>query len=220
MTDNSITPTTVSAAEKILTGASHFLSFIFSPLLVPTYALILACSLSYMSLLPISTLAKVTLTIFAITCLIPLIAIGILYKTGKVSDPGLNKQGERTIPFMISGVSYAIVFGYLLLLHAPSWLSMFAASGFVIVTVACIINFKWKISIHLAGMGGLLGMLTHLMATGEVLHPVMPWLLWAIIATGAVGTARLMLQRHTLLQVAAGTALGLITTVLMMMIKL
>ncbi|MDE7469812.1 MAG: hypothetical protein K2M57_00005, partial [Paramuribaculum sp.] len=199
MTDN----TQLTGFDKIAALSAHFFSFIFSPLLVPTYGMILAATLSYMAVLPASTIVKVTLTIFAITCLLPLLAIGLLYKLGKLSDPGLNNQGERTIPFIISAVSYLLAFGYLFMLRAPSWLTMFAGAGLVIVIACCLINLKWKISVHLAAMGGLVGLLVHLMVYGETLRPVLPWITATIICTGLVGTSRLILRRHTLGQVSA-----------------
>lgn len=212
--------TQLTGTDRIAALAAHFFSFIFSPLLVPTYGMILAGTLSYMAVLPTSTIVKVTLTVFAITCLLPLLAIGLLYKLGKVSDPGLNHQGERTLPFIISAVSYLLAFGYLFMLRAPSWLTMFAGAGLVIVIVCCLINLKWKISVHLAAMGGLVGLLIHLMVGGETLHPILPWVTAAIICTGLVGTSRLILRRHTLGQVGAGALLGIVVMVLMTMIRI
>lgn len=216
MTNN----TQLTGPDKIAALSAHFFSFIFSPLLVPTYGLILACTLSYMAVLPTSTLVKVTLTVFAITCLLPLLAIGMLYKLGKVSDPGLNHQGERTLPFIISAVSYLLAFGYLFMLRAPSWLTMFAGAGLIIVIACCVINLKWKISVHLAAMGGLVGLLFHLLIYGETLRPILPWVMAAIVCTGLVGTSRLILRRHTLGQVAAGALLGITVMLLMTMIHI
>lgn len=202
-------------ADRVLESLAHFFSFIFSPLLTPTYGIAVAFYTSYMAVLPVPTLIKVTAVVFAVTCLLPMIAIGILWKLGKVSDPGLNKQGERTLPFVISGLSYALMTVYMFMLHAPLWLCMYAISGLLIVIVCCLINLRWKISIHLAALGGMLGLITHILVGGVMIRPVLPWLLWGIIIAGAVGTARLILRRHTLAQVGAGFALGFLITLLL-----
>ncbi len=201
-----------SATDRIIVNAAHFISFIFSPLLIPLYVMCLACYLSYMAVLPFGTLVKVTLTVFALTCLFPLISIGVLYKTGKVSDPGLNNRNERTIPFIISAVSYILCFIYLRMLNAPYWLTNFSAAGLAIAITACLINLKWKISIHLAAMGGLTGFILRLMVSGQTLRPTFYWLLAAIVATGLTGTSRLILERHTPSQVGAGVVAGVLLT--------
>ena len=136
----------------------------------------------------------------------------MLYKTGKVSDPGLNNRNERTIPFIISAVSYILCFIYLRMLNAPYWLTNFSAAGLAIAITACLINLKWKISIHLAAMGGLTGFILRLMVSGQTLRPTFYWLLAAIVATGLTGTSRLILERHTPSQVGAGVVAGVLLT--------
>lgn len=197
---------------------SHLLSFIFSPLLVPTYAVWTACHISVMALLPASSTIVVVATVFGLTCLFPLIAIAVMYKLGMVSDPGLNKRGERTVPFVISAVAYILMLVFFRHIHAPGWMTMFAVGALVAVVICCLINFKWKISVHLTALGGFVGLLLHLILAGEAIFNPVPWLMAAVIATGATASARLILRRHTLGQVVAGTLNGVICVYLFTLI--
>lgn len=199
----------------MITRLSHFLSFIFSPLLVPSLAVWMACRVSVLALLPPATTWTLISVVFGLTCLFPLLSIAVMYKLKIVSDPGLNKRGERTIPFVVSALAYALCITFFVRIHAPGWLTWFAAGALLAIVVCCIVNFWWKISVHLTALGGLVALLLRIITDGQALLPPLPYLLIAIIATGAVGTARLVLSRHTLLQVAAGTLNGFLCVYLL-----
>ena len=80
-----------------------------------------------------------------------------------------------------------------------------------------VVNFKWKISGHGAAIGGMLAFLVFLAYNGLNAWPMDGWIFGAILATGITGTSRLILERHTLLQVAAGTVNGAVCVWLALM---
>jgi membrane-associated phospholipid phosphatase len=96
---------------------------------------------------------------------------------------------------------------------------MFFAGGALACLISTIVNFWWKISAHMAGIGGLLALLWQIDAM-ELEIISRPWMvayiLIAIILSGLLGSARLLLKRHTLPQVIAGFLNGLICVSLMM----
>ncbi|MDE6036718.1 MAG: hypothetical protein K2G05_00435, partial [Duncaniella sp.] len=63
---------------------SEILSAIFSPLLVPTYGMIFASFISVLAVLPLTVLLTTIGVTFVLTCLMPLAAIFVLYRTGYV----------------------------------------------------------------------------------------------------------------------------------------
>ena len=73
------------------TVASVF-STIFSPLLVPTYGVMLAMWLSVLSFLPTGIRWTVVGITFATTCLLPMLAIITMWRLGVVKDPQLNNR--------------------------------------------------------------------------------------------------------------------------------
>ncbi|MDE7152346.1 MAG: hypothetical protein K2O27_08820 [Candidatus Amulumruptor sp.] len=210
---------TLPLYERLLNGAAGFFSFIFSPLLAPTYGIVIVWLTTILMLLPGGTVRSLLLTVFSLTCLVPLLLIGLLWKLGIVSDPGLNKRSERTWPFAISATGYAVVIFLMIHVNAPSWITMFISGGLVATIVAAIVNLRWKISIHLTGMGGLLGLMCRLYASHLVLFNGFAVMSAIIVATGLVGTSRLILNRHTPLQVVAGIANGFICVFMLTAIK-
>lgn len=194
---------------------SQLLSFLFSPLLVPTYGILIAFNYSYLVLASIGTRIGVCAVIFIFTCLFPLLLIGTMWKLGKVSEPGLNKRTDRTIPYIITALSYVGAIVYLYSVKSPVWLLMFFSGGLLAVVISTIVNRWWKISAHMAAVGGLLGLCIKMMLGGVAVKPMLGIVVAAIIVCGLVGSARLVLERHTLGQVTAGFFNGLISVLLL-----
>lgn len=196
---------------------SQIISALFSPIIVPTYAVMLALWCSRLMFLPLNVRWHVTLLVFCITAVVPLAAILGLNKLGVVSDPGLNKRTERTLPYVITGLAYVACTIYLLRANAPGWLWLFMAGTTLATIISAVVNRWWKISAHMAAMGGLIAMMFRVLDIGMA-APAVPFMLFTIlivIAAGAVGTARIYLDRHTLLQVMAGTANGFLCVFLL-----
>ena len=187
---------------------SQILSALFSPLLVPTYGMILASFLSVLAVLPVRVLWTTVAITFVITCMLPATGILALYKTGVVKDPGLNSRGERFIPYALAMLCYLGCAYFLYRAAAPSWLSLFYVGGAAAIAVNTLVNVKWKISAHAAAVGGLVALLFRLAASHQAIYGMNIWISCGVIVAGMVMTARVYLGRHTLLQVLAGVANG------------
>lgn len=217
LTDHQTTPaTTPSLAVRVMRNAANFFSFILSPLLGPTFAIIIAWNSTVMLLLPTGTMRTLTLVVFGLTCLFPMVAIGIMYKMGIVSDPGLNNRRERTLPFAVSAAGYVACLVFLHHIHSPWWITMFMAGGLLALVIAALVNLRWKISIHLTAMGGLVAFVVRLITEHLAMVNGQSWLIATIVAAGLVGSSRLLLNRHTPMQVLAGSANGFLCVYLMM----
>ena len=191
------------------------LSAIFSPLLIPTYAMIMAMYISILGILPESAKWGTIGIIFLITAVFPAIGIFALYKTGVVSDAGLNYRTERTIPYITVVLCYAASAFFLFRAGAPDWLPMFFVGGGTATVINIIVNRWWKISAHAAAMGGMTAMLFRIAYMHQAIVGMEFWLSAAILATGLVMTARVYMQRHTLMQVLTGAANGFVCVWLM-----
>lgn len=195
----------LSSSEKI----ANFFSSAFSPLIIPTYAVAIALNFSFIgAITSLYTRVLITLVILAMTCMIPSIAIAILFKLGKISDPGVNLRQERLVPYIIAVMSYVAAAVYLSNIKAPVWIPMFMIGGGIAVIASALINLKWKISAHGAGMGGLTALMFSMWINGYVAFDLIYLTSAVILLTGAVCTSRLILKRHTLAQVFAGTLNG------------
>ena len=185
---------------------SEILSAVFSPLLVPTYGMVLAAFLTILRMLPSNLLWTAIGITFVITCLVPVSAIVALYRSGVIKDPALNNRTERFIPYGVVVLCYLGCGFFFYKASAPFWLPMFFAGGALATVISTVVNCWWKISAHAAAMGGLVALVFRIVASHYALFNMNVWLSGVIIVAGLVMTARAYISRHTLWQVLAGCA--------------
>lgn len=193
-------------------------SWAMVPLMMPVYGILLMFNLSILSLAPIESKWLFTSIIFLITVAIPMISVLILKRMGIVDDLGLNGRKERLIPYIITLVCMIGTTWFLYAKTFPLWAVMFFAGGAIAGLIELIINFRWKISVHAAGIAGIVALLTYLAHDGLPYPGIRIWLVIAILLAGITGSARLWLHRHTLSQVLAGYAVGFFAVYLPMIL--
>ena len=195
--------------ESAASGLAHLLSWILVPLLMPVYGVMLAFGLSILSFTDFGVRLSFTAIVTAINVAVPAALVLLLKRVGLVDDIGLNGQKERFIPYV---VSIMCLVGTALFMHfklAPQWLVMFFFGGAAAGIVEVIVNRWWKISVHAAGIAGVVAMLLRMTESGEYMSPaIQAWLIVAVAMAGLLGSARIWLGRHTLMQVLAGYAVG------------
>ncbi len=186
---------------------SQFFSGVLHPLLMPLYGTILILTYSYLAIYPTMYKVLIACSVFFFTAIIPALSIVWLYKTGRTKTIQLNDREDRPIPYLICLSSYLLCGIFMYKLSLPLWSIAFTIGALLSVVVNICINTWWKISAHQAGMGGAV-------AIGVVLQQlpmafVPSWLApLLILLTGALGTSRIYLDRHTFMQVICGTANG------------
>lgn len=198
---------------------AKFISTMLSPLLTPTYGTLMALSITPKLLDVTGARFKLLLIVFALTCIFPMITIAVLHNFKVIKDKRMISRKERLIPYITGTIYYAVAVYHVIYTHEPRWLVMFFAGGALACLISTVVNCWWKISAHMAGMGGLVALLWQINAMElEIISSpwMMLYILIAILLSGMLGSARLMLKRHTLPQVLAGFLNGLICVSLMM----
>lgn len=204
------------SVNKFIAGMANFLSTVFSPLLMPTYGIFLALWVSVLCLLPYGTRVTTIFMCMGITCILPLIFLSVLRHFKLVKDLHVNVREQRLLPYLFTTLCYAIAAYYLFFKHSPQWLVMFMVGSALTVLVMALINLKWKISAHLAGIGGIIALIYQIHVMGLSAFDLF-WLLSAIIIlAGMLGSSRLILRRHSIWQVLAGVIVGFLCVSLTM----
>lgn len=192
------------------------MSSALSPLLMPTYGVFLVLWVSVLCLLPYGTRVAVLLVCMGITCIVPLIFLSVLRHFKLVKDLHVEVREQRFIPYMFTAVCYLSAAYYLYYCHSPQWFIMFMVGSAVTVVVMALINLKWKISAHMAGIGGLVALVYQIHVQGLSAFDLFWLLCFTIIVAGGLGSARLVLKRHDTLQVLAGAVVGFLCVSLTM----
>lgn len=118
----------------------------------------------------------------------------------------LSNQSDRTFPYILTSVFY---FGLAyLLMDINVWpsIKLFVFAAGLAILLTALINFKTKISAHMVGLGGLLGVIVS--AAYLIRFDMTPYYLPIILAAGLVGSARVYLKEHEPYQVYSGFLLG------------
>lgn len=144
------------------------------------------------------------------TIFFPAFSVLLLKALGFISSFFLRTQKDRIIPYIVCGIfffwMYQVCKNYPVKLSpiVPSFmLGVFFASS-----AALMANIYFKISMHAIGMGGLLGVFLLIMKSNTML---MTWSLsLALLITGIVCTARLIISDHTAKDIYLGLLLGLL----------
>ena len=200
---------------RLLVAGARFFSTVLSPLLMPTYGALLVLWTSVLCLLPNGTRVMVLVMVFGITCVLPMILIGILHHYGIIRDKRLENPQERTIPYAFAILCYLGAAAYLNHIHAPQWFIMFVLGGALACLVVLVVNRWWKISAHATGIGGVVALLLQIHVQGLSAFNLFWVLCFTILLAGILGTSRMVLKRHDLLQVLAGFANGYACVTLM-----
>lgn len=193
---------------------SHLISWVMVPMLMPVYGIILIFSLSILNFTSAGTRFWFAAIVFGINVVLPALIIILLKRLGLVDDLGLNGRKERLIPYIVSIAALCITAWFMAQKQAPAWVWLFFLGGAAGGVGNLIINFKWKISAHAAGVAGIVALLIRIARDGFPQGNVMLWLLIWILLAGLTGSARLYLHRHTFWQVMAGYATGFISVYL------
>lgn len=187
------------------------LSTLFHPLLMPTYGIAIALYTSYMRIFGDRLLGIVIVGVLLTTCILPSLGIYILYKLGHISDFRLHERTERTIPYLINFACYVACYLYLYRFGIPSWIIAFIAGAIVALFISLFINRYWKISAHMVAAGSMVTLVFLMSFYGLMLTPyILPLQIASVLLAGAIGSSRILLKRHTLGQVGAGFALGIL----------
>lgn len=199
--------------EKI----AKVISYIFHPLIMPTIGIVLILNtntyIAYVTSDP--TKWFTTLIVFMSTFMLPALMAAYLLYAGLISNLHMPSAKERILPFLLTAIIYC--FTYYIIKELPARFSefslplviysiMFGATFSVIM--ALIINFTWKISVHMIGVGGLVGTLLGVSLKYSVDFKML--ICTSIIIAGLIGFSRLKLKAHGLAQIYAGFFVGIV----------
>jgi membrane-associated phospholipid phosphatase len=185
---------------------AQVISVLFNPLIIPTLGFILLMNSGfYFSMLSFDAKNFLLLIVFMSTCLLPALSLGLLSFNPRFNSK-MTGSTDRVVPLLFSAVYYYLGYYYLGKLPVYPIYRIFMLSGILVIILLMLVSMKWKISNHMAGIGGLIGAI---LALSFRLGINSSLLLAALIATaGVLGTSRLVLGKHAPLQVYAGFFVG------------
>ena len=199
-------------ADRSLIRTARVISAIFTPFSIPFLAFLILFLFSYLRIMPIQYKLIVLGVVYCFTILMPTLTIFLFRKINGFSPEDLGERKRRFMPFLLTITSYVFCLVMMHRLNIPWYMTGIILAALIMMVICIVVNLKWKLSEHMAGVGAIVGGLVSFSALFGY-NPVW-WLCLFILIAGVLGTARIILQHHTLGEVLVGFAVGLICSLL------
>lgn len=186
-----------------------FISYLFHPVYIPFYGSVL-----YFFIFPhTQTMHQVQLILSMIlvgTAVIPITFILVLKQFKLVQSIQIPSINERRLPLLfflfIAFMATKILSTYR---YLPDLTVMFIGISFVTLMAYILITLRFKISLHAASIGGVIGVV---LALSKLYNMNLLLLISVLfILSGVILTSRLKLKAHSSAEVYLGFLLGIIT---------
>lgn len=183
-------------------------SVIFQPIFVPLYSLIILFNADTYITFAVQPEVKkfIFLVTFLNTIILPMGVFYYFYRTKLIDNFHMHTTKERSLPFLTIVVLHMSTFYMFSKAPMPSLFPNLILGAAFSVAMAFVINLKWKVSIHMLGMGGIVGTILGLALRYQVSATEL--IVALVVLSGIVGYSRLKLDAHTPLQVYVGFVLG------------
>ena len=142
------------------------------------------------------------------TIVFPLISILILKKIGRVSSLEMMCHKERVLPLFNTAILMLFGFFFLqnVLLYTPLLMAELLGA-IIIISIASILSNFWKISLHMLGVGGILGVFIAIAILYEITNTL---IIVFVLLSGILAYSRLNEKAHNKSQVYIGFLIGLL----------
>ncbi|MFO7868235.1 MAG: hypothetical protein R6U95_02930 [Bacteroidales bacterium] len=192
---------------------AYFISILFHPIVyVSLGSLVLLLILPEYSFIHSEAKLAYLYRTFLLTYVFPIIAIPLYFGLSYLFK--LRPNTYHTRLFLLILTSFMYVFSYnILSQHAVfAYPNTFLLLTTILLFISLIISYFWRISLHMTGAGGFLGLILSLLFFRTIYSEIL--IISSILISGLVGYSRLRLNAHTESQLYTGFGVGLCTSLI------
>lgn len=181
---------------------ANTLSWVLHPFLLPVYLMALLLTMTTFAFYSTNVKLYFMWVVALYAIIIPFLTLGILRSLGRISDFRVDDRRERLLPLLIGTVCYVLCALTFAKIPSAIFLRKFMVAAACCEAMCLVVSLRWKISLHLTGMGAIVALLVvmNVVGVGNMLIPLSV----AILCAGALASARLYLGCHNPRQIAAG----------------
>ena len=185
---------------------AKLLSRLLHPVFIPTITLAII-STKFLNVIILSNQLNIIIIGTVIfTLLFPLLSILYLLFTKRIKNLQIEEKEERILPILITIIWMLIGYYFLnsILEYAPIVKSIYLGMITTLVITLFITKY-WKISLHMAAIGGCWGVFLNLQ---YIYGGVINYVILILILSGFLGYSRAILKAHNMRQIYSGFFLG------------
>ena len=188
---------------------SRLISILLHPIFIPIISFYLSIKLVPNLDFTIANYQNYILLILIIcTIMLPVLCMLFLIRFDVISSLEMTKNQERPFPLLLTGgfLILSLKLTEKLLIFTPV-LKKELVGAIIIILLASIISKFWKISLHMLGVGGLIGVLVSLQYLYGGLSSM---IIYFMLIAGITAMARIYLKAHNHSQIYVGFIVGFI----------
>lgn len=195
---------------------AKFISYVFHPIFIPTLGVLLILNSSTFSV-PLNIQLLMLGLMISSSIAFPLLILFIYNRTNFMASMEMTDKKDRHFPYLIMLVTYIIIYLLFMQVSLPEVFHRYLLGNIIICLITVLINLRYKISIHMIGIGGLAGAMIGISFSLMINLNIIIFPL--IFLAGIVGFARLKLNAHKPMEVYSGFLLSLCFYILLFIIK-
>ena len=186
---------------------SKIISYLLHPILMPIIVFYIGINnVDYFYLIFHNYSNTLYIIILTFTIVLPLISSILFVKSGRVESLEMRKRKERRGPLFISILIMVIGFPlFYSIAKLSSHLSAIYISSIILLFFSFLITIRWKISLHMLGVGGATGTF---IALNYIFGGIYYFVVLFFFLSGLLAFSRLDQKAHNASQIYVGFVLG------------
>jgi len=185
---------------------ARYISMLFHPVFIPSFGFLLLLNTDlYTVMLSVEAKRYIMLVVLFTTATLPMLTVAVMSLSSKF-DFYMIQSRDRIVPLLFTSVFYYIGFMLLAKIHFLPTLKLFMIASVLVIVALLLISFSWNICVHMAALGAVTATF-FAMAFRAGINPMYS-IIGLVLISGLVGSARLALNKNSLMQLAAGYSLG------------
>ena len=189
------------------------ISIVFHPIVYATFGTaVLLMLLPEYQYFHIEVKQRFVSIIFILTYVLPLLIFPLYYLLLRVLKATVGEKHIRLFLLFATTLIYSFTYKNMLVHSFISSIHVYLLLCTILLFVSFIITYFWKISLHMIGIGGFVGLLFSLLIYNHIYNEILFAI--AVFIAGIVAFARLLLHAHTQLQIYIGFSIGFLISVL------
>ena len=144
-------------ADKTMLRVARVTSMVFTPFSIPFLSFLVLFLFSYLRIMPMVYKLIVLGIVYCFTILTPTITIFLFRKINGFARQELGERKKRFVPILLTIISYVFCLLMMRKLNIPWYMTGIILASLVVSVICIAVNLKWKLSEHMAGIGGVIG---------------------------------------------------------------
>ncbi|CAM3579452.1 hypothetical protein FLGE108171_04155 [Flavobacterium gelidilacus] len=187
-------------------------SYIFHPIFITFYGVILYIWLSDLGLNSLSLVLLIQVII--LTMLLPLSIYYLLKATGYIKSFTEATINERKFPILLQALFLFILLKFSGFIEDLPAIYYFMIGGLISSTIAFMLTFiNFKVSLHMIGVCSLLAFTVSLYVYLNV--AILPLIALFLLFVGSVASSRLYMKSHDYIELFTGSMIGILSQIIL-----